>query len=808
MAATKTVSLDPSLPWNGYRAVSYQGGTPTRYDYFPPGSTTISQLQASINSTGTVICAPDISMDASFHFDTNVWADASGTSAAICTVDSTFYGDSTTIGNAGDTVLFSGMLVSNNLAAPYSNSIIAFIKDYDSGWGLQGISSVSLGTFTNGQTFTLSRSIAITGDHIQWGFEWSGPAARSNNVAGLGSSVVRPLPIPRGAVTPWTAYEAENMTYTGQLLGPSYAGHDVASESSGRKCIRLSATGQYAQFTALSNATALVVRYSVPDTADGAGTDYSLGLYKNGTFVGRLSMTSRYSWLYGAYPFTNRPSDGLPRNFFDETRTNGLSINAGDLLKLQKDAADTATWYDIDLVDLESVDAPLVAPANSLSITSYGAVGDGATDSTTALQNCIALAQAQGKTVWIPAGTWLITSNINLPSNTTLQGAGMWYTKLVGSSPLYNTPSRRVSLNGNGSSIHLTDFAIVGCLNYRNDNEPNDGLGGSYGTSSSISRVWVEHTKTGAWLVNSSGLVVDGCRFRDTIADGINLCVGMRGTLVTNCTARGTGDDCFAIWPAAYISPAYAPGLNVITHCTGQTPFLANGGAIYGAESNRIEDCVFQDIPYQSGVLISTTFPVSSNFTGTTVVQRCDLNRCGGTPVEPAGGLQICLQFRPISGLDLNNLNISNSVTYGMSIIYGGGPLSNSVMTSVNIPNYGIGGSGAHALWARGDARGSLTVNNSSIVEYQDDSVNFDFFFSPPPPQRILRLSTSGGTNLTLTYFTAPWSTYHVESSPTLTPASWTMVPGSTTNATGRAVTFTTPFQPGSLSRFYRTVSP
>jgi len=807
-AATKPVLIDPSLPWNGYRAVIYQNGMPTRYDYFPPGSATISQLQASINSTGTVVCAPDISMDANFHLDTNAWADASGTSPAICTVESTFYGDSTTVGIAGDTVIFSGMLVSNSLASAYSNSIIAFIKDYDSGWGLQGISSANLNTLTNGQPFTLARNIAVTGDHIQWGFEWSGPAARSNTVAGLGYAALARLPIPRGATVPWTTYESENMSYTGQLLGPSYTGHDVASESSGRQCVRLSVTGQYVQFTALSNATALVVRYSVPDTTDGLGADYTLGLYNNGTLVGHLPVTSRYSWLYGAYSFSNHPADGSPRNFFDEVRTNGLSINAGDVLRLQKDGSDAATWYDIDLVDLENPDAPLLAPANSISITNYGAIGDGNTDCTTALQDCIAAAQTQSKAVWIPAGTWLITTNISLPSNTTLQGAGMWHTKLVGSQALYNaTPSRRVTLSGNGSNIHLADFAIVGCLNYRNDNEPNDGLGGSYGTGSTISRIWVEHTKTGAWLVNSSGLVVDGCRFRDTIADGINLCVGMRGTTVANCAARGTGDDCFATWPAAYITPVYPPGLNVITHCTGQTPFLANGGAIYGADSNRIEDCVFQDIPYQCGVLISTTFPVSSNFSGTTVVQRCDLDRCGGTPADPAGALQVCLQFRPISGLNLNNLTISNSVTYGMSIIYGGGPLSNAIMSNVIIPNYAIGGNGAHALWARADTRGSLTVDNSSIAEYQDDSFSFDFFFSPPPPQRILSVSNTAG-NITLTYATAPWSTYHVESSPTISPPSWTVIPGSTTNATSRAVTFTAPVSPGSISRFYRIVSP
>src|SRR5882724_8556203 len=131
----------------------------------------------------------------------------------------------------------------------------------------------------------------------------------------------------RGASVPWTTYEAEYMTNNGAILGPSYGPNLVASESSGRKCVQINATGQFMQFSALSTATAIVVRYSVPDTADGKGTDYTLSLYKNGSFVAKLPMTSRYSWLYGSYPFTNNPSSGSPRNFYDEVRTNGLSIS-------------------------------------------------------------------------------------------------------------------------------------------------------------------------------------------------------------------------------------------------------------------------------------------------------------------------------------------------------------------------------------------------------------------------------------------------------------------------------------------------
>ena len=570
-----------------------------------------------------------------------------------------------------------------------------------------------------------------------------------------------------GATVPWTTYEAEAATTTGTVLGPHYVPTVAETEASGRSCVQLTTVGQYLEFTNRSFANAIVVRYSVPDTADGVGTNYTISFYTNGAFAGKLALTSKYSWLYGNYPFSNTPSAGTPRNFFDEVRTNGLSIQPGDRVRLQKDGSDTATNYLIDFVDLEDVAAPLTAPANSLSVTNYSAVGNGVADCTTAFQNCINAAQSQGKKVWIPPGAFLISGNLNLPPNTTIQGAGMWHAKLVGSTTLYADPARRINLNGNGSNIHLSDFAILGRLNYRNDSEGNDGLGGSYGTGSTLARLWVEHTKAAAWLYNSSGLLVDGCRFRNTLADGINLNSGMLNTIVTNCTARGTGDDCFAMWPAA--AGTYPAANNVITHCTGQFPFLANGGALYGGASNRIEDCLFQDIPYGCGILFSTTFPVADTFSGTTVAQRCNLVCAGG--YDPfwgwRGALQLVLNTSGISGVNLNNLNILNSVSDGLSILGGSGALSNAVASFINVPNYGLGTDGRNALWARADAVGSLAVSNSALANYQNDSARFSLsilapigtavrlvFTTPPglavaglpfPQQPVLKTVDAGG---------------------------------------------------------------
>src|ERR1700722_8263686 len=582
----------------------------------------------------------------------------------------------------------------------------------------------------------------------------------------------------RGANVPWITYEAEDMANNGSTWGPQYGPNAVASESSGRKCVVLSATGQYVQFIAQAAANAIVVRYCLPDTTNGQGMDSTLSLYTNGTFAQELPVTSKYSWLYGSYPWTNSPSAGSPRNFYDEVRLNGLSVNAGDVVRLQKGSNDTASYYIIDLVDLEHVDPPLHAPSNSLSITAYGAGGAGLTDDTAALINCIAAANAQGASVWIPPGTYMVAGVINIPSNMSIQGAGMWYTTLVGKPVEYTNASLRVSLNGAGSNIHLSDFAITGKLNYRNDTEPNDGLGGSYGTGSTISRVWVEHTKTGAWIINSQGLIVDSCRFRDTIADGINLCVGMQGTIVTNCSTRGTGDDCFPIWPTTYTQQTYAPGFNLITHCTAQVPFLANGGAIYGSAGNVIEDCLFQDITYGCGVLLSTTFPVGANlFSGTNVVRNCDLVRCGGYDLGFGwrAALPLCMDPESIIGVEISDLNIVDSISDGLSGIVsettgqdGQGTLSNTTMDNVNMPDYGLGVSGRNGFWVMNGALGNITTSNSTLAEYRNDSTNFTINFASP----VLTVTTNASNAVGLSW-PSLYTHFVLQANSDLTTTNW-----------------------------------
>ncbi len=526
---------------------------------------------------------------------------------------------------------------------------------------------------------------------------------------------------------PWTTVEAETMHTTGTVLGPSYEPYRVETESSGQRCVKLAAKGEFVEFRAPVQANSLVIRYSLPDKREGC----TLAIYKNGSLVRHVPISSRYSWLYGKYPFTNDPAAGSPRNFYDELRLKDLKMEQGDLIRIQQD--DNAGYCIIDLVDLEEIATPLQAPANSLSITDPRFQPDN-NDYTLALQKCIAKAVETGKTVWIPIGQFKLTGDIVLPANLSIRGAGMWYTELVGDETLYAQPDRRIRLKGNGSNIHLADLAIIGKLDYRSDKEANDGIVGSWGTGSTIDRIWIEHTKVGMWLENSEGLKITGCRMRNTIADGINFCVGMAQSTIESCAARGTGDDCFAVWPTTYTKQQYKPGHNLITHCTAQLPFLANGAAIYGGESNAIRNCAFQDISAGSAILISTTFPtangdIDNNFSGTTVVEDCTIKTSGGFDHEWGwrAAVEICVDKRNIAGLRLANLNITNSISNAISVIAKNelGALSDASLANSNISGYGIGTKDKHGLFVSEDAHGSLTIDGKGIADTKNESANF-----------------------------------------------------------------------------------
>ncbi len=546
-----------------------------------------------------------------------------------------------------------------------------------------------------------------------------------------------------GADIAWVSYQAEAMKTTGTVLGPTYGPFLVENEAINQSCVKLGTAGDYVEFTVTAPANTLVVRYSLPDAAKGGGLNDALTLYRNGEAVREIALTSRFTWLYGEYPFTNNPSDGKPRHFFDDARIKELTIVKGDVIRLAK-SGHGAPWCIIDLVDLELTAPAEEQPAGALSIADFGADGKGRSDDTEALRSLLAAAAKSGKIAFVPAGDYKLTGDIVMPSHVTLKGAGMWHTTFVGDEALYEQPTRRLRFKLTGEDSQLADFALIGKVKYRNDSEQNDGIFGADGRDCTVSRLWVEHTKVGMWFYVCRNITITGCRLRNTYADGINLCVDVRDSTIENCTARNTGDDCFAIWPTpadqGFTQQTSTPGNNVIRRCTGQAPFLAQGASLYGGAGNRIEDCLFTDIGSGSGILISTTFPTSdkttdNNFSGISTVRNCLLQRCGGYDHGWTwrAALQICLQRKDIAGLRISDIAIEDSLSDGVSIITpqelgATRRLSDTVLERVTVTNYGLGAKDRHGLWVSSNVAGSVKLSASKLGDVKNDSPNFRIF--------------------------------------------------------------------------------
>jgi len=395
-----------------------------------------------------------------------------------------------------------------------------------------------------------------------------------------------------GAAVPFVEQQAEDARTNGTVLGPDRAYGTLAAESVGRRSVQLQGAGKYVEFTLTQPANAVTVRYSVPDSADGAGLDATLGVSVNGAAYRSLPVTSRYSWYYGQYPWTNNPADGGRRQLFDDSRmTFGRTLPVGTKVRFQVGAHDTAPWYVLDLADFEQVAAPATTPANALSVVGFGADPTGRTDSSDAIQRAITAGRGAGRPVWLPPGTFTVTRHL-IVDHVTMTGAGEWYTVLHGAGVgVYG------GYNPNASSdVHLSDFAIFGEVTDRDDSAQLNGIGGAL-NNSTVDHVWIQHTKVGAWLDGPfDGLTLSNLRILDQTADGVNFHDGVTNSKVVDSYIRNTGDDGLAMW-----SEKHPDAYNSFTGNTVVAPTLANTIAVYGGSDNAVTDNLATDTLTEGG---------------------------------------------------------------------------------------------------------------------------------------------------------------------------------------------------------------
>ena len=447
----------------------------------------------------------------------------------------------------------------------------------------------------------------------------------------------------KGAELPYITYEAEAAKTNAEVLEKDTTHSEaIQSSASGRQAVKLNDEGDYVEFTLEESANTMVLRYCIPDSRNGSGIDAGLNVYVDGEKDNSLELTSKYAWVYGSYPYFNKPKQGKAHRFYDDVRVKfDKTLSKGTKIRLQKDAENTADYYIIDMIEAELAGPALTQPEGSLSVTDeeFGAIADDGEDDYEAFVKCISKAEETGKEVWIPEGTFDLKERKALkPKGVTIRGAGMWYTNLVGEG---------VSFNFKGT-CKFYDFAMTGMANVRRDSidlgafEP-----ATRSTNATIQNIWVEHVKVGVWSANTTNLAIQGCRIRNTFADGINLCSMTNNAVVRNNNIRNTGDDCIAIWPWL----ADCTG-NTIAHNTVQAPDLANGIALYAGDRNVVEDNHVMDIINNgSGICIGSEFSTAKGYHGKTTVRGNLLERSGSWQTDdqyPIGALWIWSTWNPM----------------------------------------------------------------------------------------------------------------------------------------------------------------
>jgi hypothetical protein len=474
-----------------------------------------------------------------------------------------------------------------------------------------------------------------------------------------------------GATTPFTIYEAENATLENGATLLTQIGIPTAPtvefESSGRKCVSLDATNESLSWVASATYNAIVVRVCIPDAPTGGGIDATLNLYVNGVFRQSINTTSKYTWTYGTNGGgmdDDNPATGTPKRFYESSRAfiTGLAVAPGSTIKLKKDADNSASYYKIDMILLENVGPALSQPANTLSISNFGAIPNDGIDDSAAIKNCITACQTQSKGMWLPQGEFHSQGIINA-TGISIYGAGMWYTQ---NTRLYGASLFRHKWNL--TNCNIQDLYIFNPETARTPEGGHDyGMTCQGALGYTIQRVWVNHGGASFWLSGTDVLIKD-CISTESWADGINLnntnrvdpnYAGLRMTAQNNFLI-GSGDDGIALNAQNDGSTTNNMVDTKIINNTSIGTMWANGIRIAGGRNTLLKDNLITDPTSSNGIRIGKFGTLGNPCESVLVTGNLILRGCGLRPIYGQGG--ICVADGAVANVENNTITDSGAI--------------------------------------------------------------------------------------------------------------------------------------------------
>lgn len=319
--------------------------------------------------------------------------------------------------------------------------------------------------------------------------------------------------------------------------------------------------------------------------------------------------------------------NGVRLSSSEFTATNGTNVSltsgasAGDIITMESflgssvpgDA--TAITYTSAVTGAVTKTLKTTLDSGMLSVKIFGAVGDGITDDTAAIQNAIDV--AGGKTIFFPAGNYAISSILSLKQNVTLLGErGAFFSALA-----TNVSTHMITISGDKAAIKNMGFDGTNVVpptgRYSSGTYAGTAiyLGGAY-ADVLIEDCWFSSFPSGAILSYSassgvSSMVVNRCVFTSmqtyTSAETSAVIHVHAGDICryNDCTVTNYN------WKAFY----FANGkYNVMSKCHASGGVTGHASHyLVGGSDNAIVDCSHTGTGF--GVkCFQTTRPVVSNF--------------------------------------------------------------------------------------------------------------------------------------------------------------------------------------------------
>lgn len=413
---------------------------------------------------------------------------------------------------------------------------------------------------------------------------------------------------------PYERYEAEpdRCLTNGTFLAPSDDQRTLQSEASHQQAVQLTAKDDYVAWVINRAGDGLTIRFSLPDSEQSTGTTGNLAVYAGEEQVGTLALSSYWGWQYCTdnYPDNTPRTTGLVRMKFDETHLRlTRPVETGETLRLVK-ADDNDTPYTIDFVELEPVPAPVRYEDITGNKVQYTPAGGGTQASD--IQDFINA--NYGKIIYIPEGRWECDKRLYInKDNTSIIGAGEWYTEIFFSAPSDNAATyhqRGIEVSGSNTRVEGLYLNTVNNQRYYQGNssyQVGKAFMGAWGKNSVIRHCWAEHFECGAWIadyssVGSENLLVEHCRFRNNYADGINCSHGSNGHTIRYCSFRNNGDDDMASWTTSRMCRHVT-----FEYCTAENNWRASSLGFFGGTGHTAHHLAIFD-GLESGARVNADF--------------------------------------------------------------------------------------------------------------------------------------------------------------------------------------------------------